>query len=366
LRILFLIRALSIGGAERQLALVADGLAAKGHTVTVATFYNEAGITLHQATHVVLHKQSRWDVWGFLKSLLTLIRQEKPDVLHGYLTVSNILVCLLKLFSPRLRVVMGLRASNMHWRTYGVLPAFLAWLEAKTSHLAHGIIANSQAGLAYARQKGFKGSRLVCIENGIDTQLFRPNLTTREAFRASHGFGMQHQLIALVGRLDPMKGHRIFLEACSLLKHTIPGARFIIMGSGDTTYKKELEVLAAQLALTDVLYFLPSQNPVPYSAFDVLCSPSLFGEGFPNVVAEAMSSGVPCVVTPVGDSPRIVGSCGLVVPVHDPHALADGITQILNHYSNYADGCRPFIEANFSVEALIHKTEAFLKGLTRA
>lgn len=366
LRVFFLIRALSIGGAERQLALLADGLATKGHDVTVATFYNEIGITLHKAKHVVLHKKSRWDVWGFVKSLAKLIRQEKPDVIHGYLTVSNILVCLLKMLNPRLKVVMGLRASNMDWRTYGMLPAFLAWLEAKISYLADGIIVNSQAGLAYARQKGFKGSHLVCIENGIDTQLFKPDLGIREAFRASHGFAPHHKLIALIGRLDPMKGHQVFMEACSILKHATPNAHFIVMGNGNEAYKKELETLAIQKDLTDALYFMPSHNPVPYSAFDVVCSPSLFGEGFPNVVSEAMSSGVPCVVTPVGDSPRIVESCGVVVPANDPLALADGITHIINNHADYAAKCRPFIEAHFSVEALIHKTETFLEDLARA
>ena len=65
------------------------------------------------------------------------------------------------------------------------------------------------------------------------------------------------------------------------------------------------------------------------AAFDVFVSSSAWGEGFPNTIGEAMASGVPCVVTDVGESAYIVGCTGKVVPPNDPVSLASGIMEIL-------------------------------------
>ena len=107
LDVLFLIRSLHLGGAERQLTLLLLAMHAAGHRVRVAVFYaggpfeselQAAGVPVFH-----LNKSGRWDILPFFFRLVRLIRQEKPSILHGYLPMSNILLWLARYFSPASR-----------------------------------------------------------------------------------------------------------------------------------------------------------------------------------------------------------------------------------------------------------------------
>ena len=119
---LFLIRSLGRGGAERQLATLATGLRRDGWEVAVACFYaggpfqrelERGGVPI-----IDLHKRGRWDVTGFLWRLARALRQYRPDIVHGYLTVGNLLSLLAPLASPGSRVVWGVRSSFIDRQRY--------------------------------------------------------------------------------------------------------------------------------------------------------------------------------------------------------------------------------------------------------
>lgn len=336
LKVCFLLRSLNFGGAERQVVLLAREMVRLGHRVSVLVFYGqgplEAELRDSGCSVVVLDKQGRWDLLSFLPRLVRAIRGQGAQVLHSYLDVPNALAVLLKPLLGGLSVVWGVRASDMDLSRYGWLDRLAFGLERLLARGAELIICNSQAGLEHVRAAGFPAQRLLMIPNAVDSERFRPLPQAGQALRRELGLGPQELLVGLVGRLDPMKDHPNFLKAAALVAAQEPSARFLCLGDGPEGYRRRLASQAESLGLGQRLIWRPGQREVEqvYSALDVLCSASLYGEGFPNVVAEAMACERVCVVTQVGDAPVVLADCGLTAPPGDPPALAQGLLQALH------------------------------------
>ena len=176
-------------------------------------------------------------------------------------------------------------------------------------------------------------------------------------------------LIGIIGRIDPMKGHSVFLQAAARLDSL--RLRFVVVGDGPQEYRQQLAELGRSLGLDNRLVWAPGRQNVTqvYNALDICCSASIFGEGFPNVVGEAMACGVPCVVTDVGDSAWVAGAGGLTVIPKDCNALSETLARIsrLSNEERSALGqqARKRIIENFSVETMVRRTEDALEDLVR-
>jgi glycosyltransferase involved in cell wall biosynthesis len=364
MKITFLIRSLTFGGAERQLVVLAKELHARGHQVRVGVFYadgplerdlTEAGIAV-----TVLNKQGRWDTFGFLARLAVFLRSTQPDVVHGYLGTSNYLSLLLKPFH-RGKVVWGVRASEMDGGRYDWFYRLDSNLERWLSRFPDLIIANSRTGRAHVVEKGYPAERTIVIPNGIDTRRFAPDREARIRMRAELGVSDDQILIGRVGRLDPQKDYPGFLRAAAIVAARNPTVRFLLVGGGPESYAAELKSLAGELGLAERTLWLEPRADMPaiYNALDLLVSSSVYGEGVPNVVAEAMATGVPAVVTDCGDSAWVVGQTGAVVPVSDAEALAAAIIDQLGREADRG-ALRTWVMSLMSVESLVERTEAAL------
>jgi glycosyltransferase involved in cell wall biosynthesis len=174
-------------------------------------------------------------------------------------------------------------------------------------------------------------------------------------------------LIGLIGRYDPMKDHSTFNKAACLLLRERRDVHFILAGRD---VKWENKPLAKQIR--DVwkghFHLLGERNDVANigAALDVASSSS-YGEGFPNIIGEAMSCGVPCVVTDVGDSERIVGDTGRVVPPKDPDALAKAWKELIDLGEEGRErlglAARKRIRDHFELSQISKKYEAFYSSL---
>ncbi len=372
-RILFLIRSLGRGGAERQLVALATGLRRAGWDVAVACFYGGGAFQrdLRQADVAVidLGKRGRWDTAGFLRRLWRTLREHDPDLVHGYLTVGNLLSLLARFASRHTRIAWGVRSSYIDRDRYDWLSRLTFRLSCRLARFADLIVFNSEAGAAHHAALGYPRERIRVVPNGIDTQRFRFDAAGRARLRKAWNIPDHAVLVGLVGRLDAMKDHPVFLEAAAMLAARDPRWRFVCVGGGGgSAYAGTLAARAAELGLHDRLVWAGPQDDMPavYSALDIAASTS-YGEGFPNTVAEAMACGRPCVVTDVGDSARIVGACGAVVEPRNPAAFAEGVERTLHAVEN-TDGrlhamARARIVENFALESLLRNSEAAFRAV---
>jgi glycosyltransferase involved in cell wall biosynthesis len=364
--VILLVRSLERGGAERQVVVLAKALRGLGSAVKVITFYDGGALRaeLMQSGVPVLSlgKSSRWDVVPFMMRLVRVLKRERPTVLHSFLTVPNVVAAAIKPWLQGVRVVWGVRASNMDMTRYDWLASATDRLEGRLAHRADLIIFNSHAGLQHAMSRGFPGQKAVVIPNGIDTQRFYPDAAAGAALRAKWGLTDRHITVGLVARFDPMKDHENFLRAAKIVAEQCPAARFACIGDGPAEQRDRIRVLATELGISErviwagVLDDMRSAN----CALDIACSASRYGEGFSNSIAEAMACGITCVATDVGDSARLIGDTGKVVSPASPAQLANAIMQLiaLGAEGRAAQGvrARTRIESEFSVECLVRGT----------
>jgi len=371
-RIAFLIRSLNVGGAERQLTVLALGLSRKGHQVRLFTYYPggelEKDLPGEKVEVVSLYKKGRWDFPSFLLRTIKELREFRPDVLHSYLGTSNILAGMLRIFYPFSKVVYGIRYSQINFADYDWTIPLVYKLEALLTRLADLVIVNSNAGRDSQIRLGADAGRIKVIPNGVDLVTFRPDRSLGKAIRQGWRLEEKEILIGIIGRLDPVKDHLTFLGAAASSASRDDRLRFVVVGSGPSEYRQKLVNSPEVQVLGARLIWAGERNDMPavYNALDICCSSSI-GEGFSNVLSEAMACGVPCVASDVGDSALILGETGVAFPAGD----IDGLARIFLDFAAMSreslaergvQACRRIVE-KFSQDVMIERTEQALLSL---
>lgn len=366
MNILFLIRSLDCGGAERQLVVLARALHQRGHKVSVAVCYSggplEVDLKEASVRMISLNKRGRWDMLGFLVRLIRTVRTERPDLLYAYIV--DLMTVVVQPFLRSMKTVWSIRSSNMDLSRYDWLCGASHTLSCWFSRSPDLIISNSYAGRRVYVEDGYPADRTIVIPNGIDINRFCPNVGARERIRAQWGVREDEPLIGLVGRLDPMKDHETFMQAAVLLLQERTQVRFVCVGDGPSQYRASLQSRADALGLSDRMMWVGIQSQMPhiYNALDLLVNSSSYGEGFANVLGEAMACGVRCVATDVGDSGLVIGDTGQLVPHKDPAALKTAMLRVLDRKPAAAEIRRRIVE-HFSVDTLVRTTEQVLLTL---
>jgi glycosyltransferase involved in cell wall biosynthesis len=362
-KILFLVRQLNIGGAERQLVILANELASRGHDIVIASYYPggvlSEGLDSGRVRLVCLEKRSRWDLFSLPVKLWKVLRQEQPDILHGWMHTQNVAATMVRAFRPQTKLVWCVRCANMD-SILDSVERVLLWMQSRLSRFADCVIVNSLAGLEHAVLSGIPRNKMVFIPNGIDTQAFYPDAVAGKRVRADWGIGEAEKVIGKVARFDPIKNHPLFLKAAARVAAERPDVHFVCVGHGDPEYLKQLQELTRLLGIESRVRWIDARPDVRavYNALDIFCSASL-SEGFPNVIGEAMSCGCHCVVTDAGDSKHVVGDTGVVVPSNDVEALTAGLLRELDRGGLNLPGRQRILE-NFTVTHLGDKTEQVL------
>jgi glycosyltransferase involved in cell wall biosynthesis len=163
-----------------------------------------------------------------------------------------------------------------------------------------------------------------------------------------------------------MKDHAAFLEAAQQVARARQNVCFLLVGKGTQT----LAASVAAKGLTDRVRILGYRSDIEslLPGVDMLCLSSAFGEGFPNVLGEAMACGIPCVSTDVGDARSIIGDTGLVVPVRAPASLAQAIIDLIDRgpaaREQLGRAARARIETDFSLARIVGSYTTLYLDLT--
>lgn len=261
------------------------------------------------------------------------LRRERPAVVQTWMDHSNLIggLAARAALGRAVRVVWGVHHSQhvagVAKRTTLMTVAACARLSRR---VADRIVLVSEASRRFYTDHGFDPRLMEVIPNGFETERFRPDPEARATLRHELGLGPEGPLVGLVARYDPNKDHANFLHAAAQVARGRPDVRFVLCGYGVDRSNTALTGLIEQLGLEGVCLPIGQRGDVErvLAGLDLLVSSSV-SEAFPLVLGEAMSCGVPCVATAVGDSAQIIGPCGRLVPPRDPRALAQALTDLL-------------------------------------
>lgn len=242
-------------------------------------------------------------------------------------------------------------------------------LEFVSNQCLHAAIAVSDdTGRQWIRRTRLAPRRVVTIRNGIDPAAAAPNIDRATARR---DFGLPTAEGALivggVGRLDPVKGFDVLLDAIALLAPQHPKLTLVLAGDGPARYA--LQQQAARLNIKNRVHFLGFCKDVRevYAALDIFAMPSRC-EALPYALLEAMTAQLPAVASRIGGVPEVVvpGETGLLIPVGDHHALAAALASLLNNpdlRQQMGRAARQRVIEHFSEREMIAQTLAIYRRL---
>ena len=369
IRIVHVISDLDTGGAEVMLAKLVGAMDRSRFSSTVISLTDRGQLgdqieSSGVAVHTLGMKRGRPDIFA-LPRLIRLFKTCNPTIVQSWLYHADLLSTLAVKFSGAPILVWNVRCSDMDLKRYPPLTRWvqrvLTWWSASPA----AVIVNSEAGKQQHERLGYRPRRWDVIPNGFDTQRFHPDSSVRLSLRKEWQIPGDAVIVALVARVDPMKDHATFLSAAQQVAKSRKNVYFLLIGKDTQT----LAPVVAVKGLTDWVRVLGYRSDIErlLPGVDVLCLSSAFGEGFPNVLGEAMACGIPCVSTDVGDARSIIGDTGLIVPVCDPVSLAHAIDDLIDRgpaaREHLGRAARARIEAEYSLARIVDRYSVLYSDL---
>jgi glycosyltransferase involved in cell wall biosynthesis len=335
-RVLHVITGLNQGGAENVLCRLVEALKDRVdfHIVSMMDG-GDYGAKLRElgATVSTLGMKRGAPSFGAFFKLRRLMKEWKPDVVQTWMYHADLLGGIAAKSAGVRRIVWGIRHSELGPGD-SRMTRVVARIDALLSRwVPDAIVSCSERAAEYHVKMGYRASILSVIPNGYPLGEFTPDARRRAAFREKLGISPETVVFGNASRYDPQKDHAALVKAFGMLKKSRPYSDILLLLCGRNVDEKNM-VLALEIRennVVDRVKLLGKQADMPsfMNAVDFLVLSSSHGEAFPNVVAEAMACGRPCIATDVGDAGCIVGGTGWIVPPADPEMLAGAMLDAL-------------------------------------
>jgi glycosyltransferase involved in cell wall biosynthesis len=360
--ILHVITTLEGGGAESALRRLI--LADPSHAHQVVSLRPADGRALAAAgvpVHSLDMPAGRITTHGVLR-LARMIRDVQPAVVQTWMYHADLFGGLVTKLTSRSPVCWGLRNAYLDAdavsRNTRMVARACAWL----SHVVPAAIVSCSAVSARLHaQRGYARKKMRVIANGYDTIELTRDQPAGRKLRAAWGIPKDAFVFGMVARADAQKDHANLIAALGKLQHGLHRPwRCVLVGAGMTSDHLSLMRMLQTAGVRDQVVLAGAHDDVGpvMSALDLHVLSSR-GEAFPNVIAEAMAHGTPCVATDVGDAALIVGETGWIVPPRDPErlaaAIADAATQNAepDRWQARCAAARERIVSEFGIERMV-------------
>lgn len=370
---LHIITGLSDGGAEAVLYRLCAQDAGGRHSVISLTDAGKYGPLLEEALEVPVicldMPRGRVTLSG-LQRLWSALRTGKPDVVQTWMYHADLLGGVAARLAGRRNVVWGIHNTTLEpgksRRSTMAVARVCAWL---SGVVPRRIVCCAERSVTVHADLGYDRRRMRVVPNGYDLTVFRPDATAGAAVRRELGVDDNEALVGFVARHDPQKDHDTLLLALKALADRGLRPSCLLVGSGLDAANAPLVRRIDDLGLSGQVRLLGRRNDIPavMNALDLHLMSSAFGEAFPNVLAEAMACGTPCVSTDVGDAAAIVGDTGWIVPPRDPAALAQAVALALQErgapsWARRRAAARERVETRFSIARMVDSYHAVWFG----
>lgn len=335
-RVVHLTSGLGVGGAESMLYKILrqqDGSKIQSIVISLSDF-GEFGKKIDALGIRVIAlncRPGRLPRISEIQRLRTALKSISPHVIQGWMYHGNCAAFMVsKIMRTDALVMWNIRQTLQSIDDEKLLTRWVIRLCGYLSYGVRRIIFNSEVSVGQHQKLGYRAERSIVIRNGFDVREFEVPKYKVANLREKLGVTRGKIVIGSVARYHPKKGHCNLLEAAKHVARTRKEVLFILVGTDVNNSNKELREMIRESDLEAYTLLLGCRSDVPdlMNCFDIFVSASGWGEGFPNVVGEAMSAGIPCVVTDVGESARVVGDNGLVVEPDSPEQLAKEILRL--------------------------------------
>ena len=330
LRVLHVINGEHYSGAERVQDLLAARLPDHGCEVGFACVKPGRFAAMRTATEASLHEipmRGRFDLTP-VRSLVAIVRQQGYHLLHAHTPRTVLLAGIVSLITgtPLIYHVHSptSRDSTRKWTN-----RVNAWIERVTLMWASAVIVVSHSLGRHLRDSGVPGEKIHVVANGVpcSEEALNPSDADQQSCSRSWTLGT-------VALFRPRKGVEVLLEAVARLRAAGLPIRLHAVGGFETPeYERTMLEKTCRLGLEKAVTWTGFTRDVnrELARMDLFVLPSLFGEGLPMVVLEAMAAGVPVVATRVEGTPEAVrdGLDGVIVAPNDPEDLARGIRRVV-------------------------------------
>lgn len=335
MKALHVITGLNVGGAETMLAkLIEAGADTRGQVQPAVVSMLKPGAMAARITSrgVPVHTLGMRRGVPSPAAALTLMRIARsvaPDIVQGWMYHGNLAATVGALaLDRRPPLVWNVRHSLSNPRLEKRSTRILLRLSALLSKIPAAIIYNSRTAARQHEAIGFAADRTIVIPNGFDCDKFRPRPEARAELCRMFGIDERAIIVGMVARFHPMKDHALLVEAVSRARLAGRDLHLLLVGTGLDQPPAQLAKAVALALPANRVTFVGERHDVStwLPGLDILALSSAWGEGFPNILGEAMACGVPCVATDLGDSGWIMGEGGWAVPAGEPEAMSQALT----------------------------------------